>query len=46
LLRYIREQVNGDVAPDPDPEAGAQTARFRRVLAALDLADLTAIGRG
>jgi hypothetical protein len=46
LLRYIREQVVGDVAPEPDPQARAQAARIRRVLTALDPADLTVIGMG
>jgi hypothetical protein len=46
LLRYIREQVNGDVSHEPDPNERAQAARFRQVLAALDPADLAAIGMG
>jgi hypothetical protein len=46
LLRYIREVVGGTPAPEPDPQALAQAAQFRQVLAALDPAGLAAIGMG
>jgi hypothetical protein len=45
LLCYIREQVAGDLAPKPDPQARAQAARFRRVLTALDPAGLVVVQR-
>jgi len=44
LLRYVREQSGGGPAPESDARALAQMARFRRVLAALGLADLAALG--
>lgn len=43
LLRYIR-MLAGDLAPEPDPQALAQAAKFRRVLEALDQAGLAVIG--
>jgi len=43
LLRYVRKQGGGP-APASDARALAQMARFRRVLAALGLADLAALG--
>jgi hypothetical protein len=46
LLRSIREQAGGGPAPEPDPLALAQAAKFRRVLAALDRAGLAAAGLG
>lgn len=46
LLRYIREQVNGEPAPKLDPQTLAEVAHFRRVLAALDPAGLAVIGIG
>jgi hypothetical protein len=45
LLRYIRV-LAGELAPEPDPQARAQAAKFRRVLTALDPAGLAAIGMG
>jgi hypothetical protein len=45
LLRYIRA-LAGELAPEPDPQARAQAAQFRRVLAALDHAVLAAISMG
>jgi hypothetical protein len=46
LLHYIR-MLAGELAPEPDdPRARAQEARIRRVLAALDPADLSVIGMG
>jgi hypothetical protein len=45
LLRYIRA-LAGELAPEPDPETRAQTAKFRQVLAALDPTGLAAIGMG
>jgi hypothetical protein len=42
LLRYIRV-LAGELAPEPDPQAQAQAAQFRRVLATLDQAGLAAI---
>jgi hypothetical protein len=44
LLRYAREQAAGRPAPGPDPRARAQAEELRRVLAALDPADLAAAG--
>jgi hypothetical protein len=46
LLRYIREQVNGDLPHEQDPCERDQAARIRRVLAALDSASLAVIGAG
>jgi hypothetical protein len=50
LLRFIREQADGGPVPEPDPQALAQMAQFRRVLAALDPAGLKVLagadGRG
>jgi hypothetical protein len=46
LLRYIREQVNGDVSHEPDPCERAGAARIRQVLAALDSASLAVISMG
>jgi hypothetical protein len=46
LLRYIREQVNGDVSHEPDPCERDQAARIRQVLAALDSASLAVISMG
>ena len=43
LLRYIRELAAGGPAPELDPQALAQAAQFRQVLAALGPADLAAL---
>jgi hypothetical protein len=45
LLRYIREQINGDLSHELDTCERAQAARVRRVLAALDPASLVVISR-
>jgi hypothetical protein len=46
LLRYIHEQVNGDMSHEPDPCERTQAARIRRVLTALDPAGLAVLGLG
>jgi hypothetical protein len=46
LLRYIREQIVGELTPEPDPQARAQAAQVRRVMAALDSASLAMISMG
>jgi hypothetical protein len=46
LLRYIREQINGDISHEPAPCERAQATRVRQVLAGLDEASLAVIGIG
>ncbi|HEY7154732.1 MAG TPA: GIY-YIG nuclease family protein [Gemmataceae bacterium] len=46
LLRYIRELAAGPLVVELSPAEREQEARFRRVLAAMDPADLPVIGMG